>query len=114
MANRNEDDTFFNYEFDAENTSHKRIDLKFYFNFNCDDLPDAHVESTYALLHTIVTDGSLTDETRQQLEKIAIGFEYGNQELRDTIKNALKSGRQNAESRPMVDYENGNMQGDSL
>ena len=35
MSNHDET-TVFNYPFDAETEDDKRVDLKFYFNFNCE------------------------------------------------------------------------------
>lgn len=96
------------YEFEALTPEHKKIDMKFYFNINCGEMPVSHINATYSLLHRIMKDKTLEDETREVLIKVLLDFDYGNREIREQLQNAVSSFNQNRESRPM--YENENME----
>jgi len=100
------------YEFTQERPDYKSIDMKLYFDIDCSNMPITHINATYSLLHKIMKDDTLEEDTRQDLIKILLNFDYGNREIREQLQKALSSFNQNRESRPM--YENENMHEDSV
>lgn len=104
----NDEEYDFVYDFGATTPEYKRIDMKFYFDINLDDMPVAHINATYSLLHKIMKDARLEEDQRQDLIKILLDFDYGNREIRVKLQKAIASFNQNRESRPM--YENNNME----
>lgn len=105
-----DDDDDFVYDFKAETPRDKVIDMNFYFDINCKDMPIQHINATYSLLHKIMRDATLEEDTRQDLIKILLNFDYGNRTIRKQLQKAISSLNQNRETRPMYD----NIQEDSI
>lgn len=101
--------TIFDYPFDAETTQHKRADLNYYFAINCTHVPNAHVDNLYEMLRGIFT-FDFSDEMKDWLRDLVMGFDYGNQETRHKLEDVLSAARKNTvhshDSAAMYDQDN--------